>query len=254
MQIVVHTRSAADQHRQPAHARACTLRLLAGKAAADSGAVAPDLQRSVPARLRREASAASACSVRTNIYWRCSQQLWRELGGTFRAECATAWCQSRARLAGDLGVAAARRRHPRHQQVQQQRDGAAVVPDAVASRGQPVRRRQRTLLAQCASGSMRNQLEFPELQIDNGSGLVANERISPRHLGELLAYAWRSPLMPEYVGLAAHTGRGWHFATSPGAIRPRPGMLTSRPVIWRACARSPAIFPTVAVAPWWWSA
>jgi D-alanyl-D-alanine carboxypeptidase/D-alanyl-D-alanine-endopeptidase (penicillin-binding protein 4) len=45
----------------------------------------------------------------------------------------------------------------------------------------------------------RNQLEFPELQMDNGSGLSRSGRVSARHLGELLAYAWRSPLMPEYV-------------------------------------------------------
>jgi D-alanyl-D-alanine carboxypeptidase/D-alanyl-D-alanine-endopeptidase (penicillin-binding protein 4) len=46
---------------------------------------------------------------------------------------------------------------------------------------------------------LRNQLDFPELQMDNGSGLSRFGRISARHLAELLAYAWRSPLMPEYV-------------------------------------------------------
>ena len=45
----------------------------------------------------------------------------------------------------------------------------------------------------------RSRMDFPELQIENGSGLSRAERISARHLGELLAYAWRSPLMPEYV-------------------------------------------------------
>jgi D-alanyl-D-alanine carboxypeptidase/D-alanyl-D-alanine-endopeptidase (penicillin-binding protein 4) len=46
----------------------------------------------------------------------------------------------------------------------------------------------------------RSHLDFPELQVENGSGLSRNERISPRHLGELLLYAARSPLMPEYAG------------------------------------------------------
>ena len=46
---------------------------------------------------------------------------------------------------------------------------------------------------------LRNQLDFPELVMDNGSGLSRAGRISARHLGELLAYAWRSPLMPEYA-------------------------------------------------------
>jgi len=46
---------------------------------------------------------------------------------------------------------------------------------------------------------LRDHLDFPELNIDNGSGLSRSGRISARHLAELLAYAWRSPLMPEYV-------------------------------------------------------
>jgi D-alanyl-D-alanine carboxypeptidase/D-alanyl-D-alanine-endopeptidase (penicillin-binding protein 4) len=45
----------------------------------------------------------------------------------------------------------------------------------------------------------RSHLEFPELQIENGSGLSRSDRISPRHLAELLLYAWRSPFMPEFA-------------------------------------------------------
>jgi serine-type D-Ala-D-Ala carboxypeptidase/endopeptidase (penicillin-binding protein 4) len=45
----------------------------------------------------------------------------------------------------------------------------------------------------------RSRLEFPELHVENGSGLSRTERISPRHLAELLLYGWRSPLMPEYL-------------------------------------------------------
>ena len=43
------------------------------------------------------------------------------------------------------------------------------------------------------------QLDFPELVMENGSGLSRNERISTRHLGELLLAAFQSPVMPEFV-------------------------------------------------------
>ncbi len=42
-------------------------------------------------------------------------------------------------------------------------------------------------------------LPMPELVIDNGSGLSRAERIAPASLAALLADAWRSPLMPEFV-------------------------------------------------------
>jgi D-alanyl-D-alanine carboxypeptidase/D-alanyl-D-alanine-endopeptidase (penicillin-binding protein 4) len=45
----------------------------------------------------------------------------------------------------------------------------------------------------------RAQLDFPELHLENGSGLSRSERISARHLGELLLYARRSPFMAEFI-------------------------------------------------------
>jgi len=42
-------------------------------------------------------------------------------------------------------------------------------------------------------------LLFPELVLENGSGLSRRERISARHLGELLGHAYRSPVMPELM-------------------------------------------------------
>ena len=42
-------------------------------------------------------------------------------------------------------------------------------------------------------------MTFSELAIDNGAGLSRSDRISPRHLGQLLAAAYKSPLMPEYI-------------------------------------------------------
>ncbi|MET0919529.1 MAG: D-alanyl-D-alanine carboxypeptidase/D-alanyl-D-alanine-endopeptidase [Burkholderiales bacterium] len=45
----------------------------------------------------------------------------------------------------------------------------------------------------------RKGLAFPELVLENGSGLSRLERISARHLGELLTSAYRSPVMPELM-------------------------------------------------------
>lgn len=42
-------------------------------------------------------------------------------------------------------------------------------------------------------------LHFPELIIENGSGLSRNERISASHLGQLLLSAFQSPVMPEFL-------------------------------------------------------
>lgn len=39
-------------------------------------------------------------------------------------------------------------------------------------------------------------LQFPELVLENGSGLSRNERISAEHLAQLLITAWQRPVMP----------------------------------------------------------
>ena len=52
-------------------------------------------------------------------------------------------------------------------------------------------------------------LSFPELVLENGSGLSRVERISARNLGQLLLSSFRSPVMPEFVAslpLAAMDG------------------------------------------------
>ncbi|GAA4329253.1 D-alanyl-D-alanine carboxypeptidase/D-alanyl-D-alanine-endopeptidase [Pigmentiphaga soli] len=61
-------------------------------------------------------------------------------------------------------------------------------PATVASGGQAV---QEVLAAR--------GLAFPELVLDNGSGLSRDGRISAASLVRLLAAAWRSPVMPEFV-------------------------------------------------------
>jgi D-alanyl-D-alanine carboxypeptidase/D-alanyl-D-alanine-endopeptidase (penicillin-binding protein 4) len=42
-------------------------------------------------------------------------------------------------------------------------------------------------------------LNFPELVLENGAGLSRVERITPRHMGELLINAYASPVMPELI-------------------------------------------------------
>jgi len=49
-------------------------------------------------------------------------------------------------------------------------------------------------------------LTMPELVLDNGSGLSRVGRISARSLARLLAFAWQSPQMPEYVSSLAIAG------------------------------------------------
>ena len=43
------------------------------------------------------------------------------------------------------------------------------------------------------------QMDFPELVIENGSGLSRRERISASHMGSLLQAAFQSPVMPEFI-------------------------------------------------------
>lgn len=43
------------------------------------------------------------------------------------------------------------------------------------------------------------QLNFPELVVENGSGLSRKEQISARHMGQLLLAAFKSPVMPEFI-------------------------------------------------------
>jgi D-alanyl-D-alanine carboxypeptidase/D-alanyl-D-alanine-endopeptidase (penicillin-binding protein 4) len=46
---------------------------------------------------------------------------------------------------------------------------------------------------------LRRRLHFPELVVDNGSGLSRRERISAASMNSLLLDAWKNPLMPEFV-------------------------------------------------------
>jgi D-alanyl-D-alanine carboxypeptidase/D-alanyl-D-alanine-endopeptidase (penicillin-binding protein 4) len=77
----------------------------------------------------------------------------------------------------------------------------------------------------------RNGLDFPELVVENGSGLSRNERISARHLGELLVRAYRGPTMPEYIaslpvaGIDGTLRRRMQTALSSGQAHLKTGFL-----------------------------
>lgn len=66
------------------------------------------------------------------------------------------------------------------------------LADTVPATAEAARRR---LLGWLQSKS----LHFPELVLDNGSGLSRTEAISASHMAQLLVDAWRNPLMPEFV-------------------------------------------------------
>ncbi len=66
-------------------------------------------------------------------------------------------------------------------------------------------------------------LIFPDLVIDNGSGLSRDARIAARDLAQLLRLAWHSPYMPEFISSLSLVGTDGTFAR-----RHRQGSLTGR--------------------------
>lgn len=50
------------------------------------------------------------------------------------------------------------------------------------------------------------KFDFAELNFDNGAGLSRVSRLTARHLGDLLRYAWQGPLMPEFVSSMSLSG------------------------------------------------
>jgi D-alanyl-D-alanine carboxypeptidase/D-alanyl-D-alanine-endopeptidase (penicillin-binding protein 4) len=49
-------------------------------------------------------------------------------------------------------------------------------------------------------------MDFEELNIDNGAGLSRKSRMTARHLGHMLRYAYESPYMPEYLASLSLSG------------------------------------------------
>jgi serine-type D-Ala-D-Ala carboxypeptidase/endopeptidase (penicillin-binding protein 4) len=74
-------------------------------------------------------------------------------------------------------------------------------------------------------------LDFPELVLENGTGLSRKERISARHLGELLLVGYASPAMPEFLSSLPISGLD-------GTMRHR---LISPPLVGRVHLKTGAI-------------
>ncbi len=75
------------------------------------------------------------------------------------------------------------------------------------------------------------KLDFPELVLENGSGLSRQERISAEHMARLLLEAWRSAVMPELMSslpLVAYDGtmrRRLRFESIAGQAHIKTGSL-----------------------------
>ena len=124
------------------------------------------------------------------------QQLWRELGGTLSGRSRDGIVPESARLFATwespplAEVIRDINKFSNNVMARQLFLTLALAADNPPVSSDKARQALREWLA-------RSHLDFPELQIENGSGLSRSDRISPRHLAELLMYAWRSPYMPE---------------------------------------------------------
>ena len=126
------------------------------------------------------------------------RQLWQELGGTFPGRLRDGTVPAAARLLCSIASPSL----------------AEVVRDINKfSNNVMARQLFLTLGAEAIHGAAtpadgdravrawlsRKQLDFPELVLENGSGLSRRERLSASSLVRLLTLAWASPLMPEFV-------------------------------------------------------
>jgi len=162
---------------------------------------------SAAARLTFSGRYAASCGERERSYSVLAhahyvlslfRELWRELGGTFEGTVRDGAAGAEARL-----IAAAE--SPALSEVVRDMNKfsnnvmarqlfltlGAVGTDAPATADNAGR-----VIRKWLAGK---GLSFPELVLENGSGLSRNERISARNLGLLLLSAFRSPVMPELI-------------------------------------------------------
>ncbi len=130
------------------------------------------------------------------------EQLWRELGGSLAGDVRDGAVPADARqLAAIESPSLAeivRDINKYSNNVMARQLFLTLGAESLAERG---RRPARTEDADAAVRAWLDSrgLRFPELVLDNGSGLSRRERISAGNLARLLAAAWSSPLMPEFV-------------------------------------------------------
>jgi len=126
------------------------------------------------------------------------RQLWQELGGTINGALREAPAPIEARLLASIeSPTLAEVVHDTNKYSNNVMARQLFLTLAAAKGSRPARTADaeavlRTWLAQ-------KDMHFPELQLENGSGLSRHERIAAASLARLLVSAWKSPLMPEFI-------------------------------------------------------
>lgn len=126
------------------------------------------------------------------------RQMWYEVGGSFRGEVKTGSVPSDARQVAEwtspMLPEIIRDINKFSNNVMARQLLLTLAADPM---GQPATTEQG---ARVIKGWLANKrIDAPELVIENGSGLSRIERISAGTMGKMLAAAWHSPLMPEFV-------------------------------------------------------
>ncbi|MEK7736900.1 MAG: D-alanyl-D-alanine carboxypeptidase/D-alanyl-D-alanine-endopeptidase, partial [Pseudomonadota bacterium] len=137
------------------------------------------------------------------------RQLWQELGGTLSGGLREAVLPAEARLLASIEsppLAELIRDINKFSNNVMARQlfltlGAQSlsVAGAASSAGRTPPARAADADAAIRAWLAQKQLRFPELVLENGSGLSRQERIAAENLARLLAAAWKSPLMPEMI-------------------------------------------------------
>jgi D-alanyl-D-alanine carboxypeptidase/D-alanyl-D-alanine-endopeptidase (penicillin-binding protein 4) len=126
------------------------------------------------------------------------EQLWRELGGTWRGSVRDGMVPTDARQLAAIESAALSEMVRDINKFSNNVMARQLFLTLGAETG------KRPVKTEDADAAVRawligRELRFPELVLDNGSGLSRRERISAASLARLLAAAWKSPMMPELV-------------------------------------------------------
>jgi len=149
------------------------------------------------------------------------RQLWQELGGSLRGGVRNGIAPAAARtLAAIDSPSLAEIVRDINKFSNNVMARQLFMTLALATGNRPARRED-------AEAALRNWLatqglDFPELIVDNGSGLSRRERLSADSLARLMQAAWQSPLMPEFVAslpLAASDGTMKKRLNGNGAAR-----------------------------------
>ena len=136
------------------------------------------------------------------------RQMWHDVGGSFRGEVKAGSAPSDAKQVAEwtspMLPEIIRDINKFSNNVMARQLLLTIAADPM---GQPATTEQG---ARVIKGWLANKrIEAPELVIENGSGLSRIERISAVTMGKMLAAAWRSPLMPEFISslpIAANDG------------------------------------------------